>query len=579
MMISSSHPLSFVAMFHHYDEVVVVGVLVLVVALCRHRRRGDDVASVSVCVCTPCVRSPSRGVHTRTSTHALWRRNTKRARHGVDVEPGVMGDDAAAAAREGEGEGDDDIEDVDDVRRDAPATTTTTGTNAAADDDDDGVDDDDDDRAVNASKARVMSRSEMLERLTRELEETETLIGRHESHGKARGGGAKVTTSESGAWSYGTEASKGRHHSDGREMFASVKTGATAIPSSSSMKAPLIMKTATGVSSTRIKMRGILVVAACACVAFLSLSAENSGQRARRMIHQSSLSAMACEEAFAPARVGTWPGISQQVTNIVAATDHVYILGVEDCFSENVTMRVPSQWAGKATCVNGKVLDKCTSDHTGVYFSSHYTRVSVSHGMIIKVAKEAGHKHVTVMEADATFDTNEELQAQTVTDATHLISGPTTAQLGRIKLGAASESHWNIIRLGFRPHLFEQYEVRKAANGGGYVEVTTGLLSDARCPEQCKCTEIRKDGQLCMLSSSGCDLRSSEMYIASERAYDELLGSLFDGTDETIIDHFVLQNIEHSWVMHPSRTVQKDLDIPVSLQKAVQSMFEERCLI
>ena len=521
------------------------------------------------------------GVHTHPSTSQHQKRARHTARRGRRT-PGVMGDAAAAAARERER--DDDIEDVDDVRRDAPATTTTTttttttGTNAAAEDDDDGVDEECD-RAVNASKARVMSRSEMLEQLTRELEETETLIGRHESHEKARGGGAKVTTSSSSAWTYGTEASKGRHNSDGREMFASVTTATTAIPSSSSMKAPLIMKTATGVSSTRMKMRGVLAVAACACVAFLSLSVENSGQRARRMIHQSSLSAMACEEAFAPARVGTWPGISQQVTNIVAATDHVYILGVEDCFSENVTMRVPSQWAGKATCVNGKVLDKCTSDHTGVYFSSHYTRVSVSHGMMIKAAKEAGHKHVTVMEADATFDTNEELRAQTVTDATHLISGPTTAQLGRIKLGAASESHWKIIRLGFRPHLFEQYEVRKAANGGGYVEVTTGLLSDAQCPEQCKCTEIRKDGQLCMLSSSGCDLRSSEMYIASERAYDELLESLFDGTDETIIDHFVLQNIEHSWVMHPSRTVQKDLDIPVSLQKSVQSMFEERCLI
>lgn len=288
---------------------------------------------------------------------------------------------------------------------------------------------------------------------------------------------------------------------------------------------------------------------------------------------------MACDEAFAPARVGTWPGISPQVTNIVAATDHVYILGIEDCVSENVTTRVPSQWAGKSTCVNGKVLDKCTSDHTGVYFTSHYTRVSVSHGMIIKAAKEAGHKHVTVMEADATFDANEELTAQTVTDATHLIAGPTAAQLGRIKLGSSGGSHWNIIRLGFRPHLFEQYEVRKAANGDGYVEVTTGLLSDATCPQQCQCTEIRKDGQLCMLSNSGCDLRSSEMYMASERAYDELLESLFDGTDETIIDHFVLQNMEHSWVMHPSRTVQKDLDIPVDLQKAVQRMFEERCLL
>jgi len=76
MMISSSHPLSVVAMFHHYDEVVVV----VVVALCRHRRRGDDVASG--CVCTPWTRSDSRGY-----THTPQRRNTiaHATQRGVDV--------------------------------------------------------------------------------------------------------------------------------------------------------------------------------------------------------------------------------------------------------------------------------------------------------------------------------------------------------------------------------------------------------------------------------------------------------------------------------------------------------------
>ena len=61
MMISSSHPLSFVAMFHHYNEVVVLVVVVLVVALCRHRRRGDDVAS-GMCMYPI---DAIRGTHTR----------------------------------------------------------------------------------------------------------------------------------------------------------------------------------------------------------------------------------------------------------------------------------------------------------------------------------------------------------------------------------------------------------------------------------------------------------------------------------------------------------------------------------
>jgi hypothetical protein len=68
------------------------------------------------------------------------------------------------------------------------------------------------------------------------------------------------------------------------------------------------------------------------------------------------------------------------------------------------------------------------------------------------------------------------------------------------------------------------------------------------------------------------------MYIAHERSYDALLNSLFDGTDDTIIDHYVLQNIEHSWLMHPSRSVQKDLDIPVAVQKQVHGVFESKCL-
>ena len=440
--------------------------------------------------------------------------------------------------------------------------TTARATNARNDDDAGVIRGD-----YGNERAKTISRREMIEELLEELDSTERALTRA-SERSARG---RASASDDVASEIVVRTRKTTARDDDMEARRSGDD------QRGERERDGVVERANAWGTTRTKTRFALAVAACACVALASFQGESAQRRARRMIHQSSLSSMSCDEAFAPARVGTWEGMSLAVADVIAATDHVYILGVEDCWSENVTTRVPSQWAGKSSCVNGKVLDKCSAEHTGVYFDSHYTRVSVSHGLIIKAAKEAGHASVTVMEADATFNDEQDLFAQTVSDAKHLITGPSSAQLGRVELGAPGQSHWNIIRLGFRPHLFEEYEIQKASNGG-YVEITTGVLEDVACPEQCECTQIRPDGQLCLLTSSGCDLRSSEMYIASARAYDELLESLFDGTDDTIIDHFVLQNIEHSWIVHPSRTVQKDLDIPVSLQKRVQGVFEHKCL-
>ena len=49
------------------------------------------------------------------------------------------------------------------------------------------------------------------------------------------------------------------------------------------------------------------------------------------------------------------------------------------------------------------------------------------------------------------------------------------------------------------------------------------------------------------------------MYFLNNRAYDKC-HHLFT-TDDTIIDHFVLQNIDKTWLLHPSLTVQGHLDI------------------
>ena len=68
------------------------------------------------------------------------------------------------------------------------------------------------------------------------------------------------------------------------------------------------------------------------------------------------------------------------------------------------------------------------------------------------------------------------------------------------------------------------------------------------------------------------------MYFLNNRAYDEMLTTLFTATDDTIIDHFVLQNIDKTWLLHPSLTVQGHLDISNVLQHRVQELFETKCV-
>ena len=67
----------------------------------------------------------------------------------------------------------------------------------------------------------------------------------------------------------------------------------------------------------------------------------------------------------------------------------------------------------------------------------------------------------------------------------------------------------------------------------------------------------------------------SDMYFLNNRAYDEMLTTLFTATDDTIIDHFVLQNIDKTWLLHPSLTVQGHLDISNVLQLR-QELFETK---
>lgn len=418
-----------------------------------------------------------------------------------------------------------------------------------------------------------VSRQEMLEALARELDETESLLGttrrttegeRAMSVGSLFAGGERYVAATSFATTSRREEARG---------------GAEAAPSETlgreSRRWVQPLKRARWSAIT-------MVMCACACVAALMFAGETPQARARRHMHLSSLSEMLCEVAFVPAIAEA--SNDTPINRVIAATDQVYILTTQNCASENTTIRVPTEFEGKATCVSGKVLDRCTAASVGVWYESHYTRVSMSHGMIVKHAKENGFEHITVMEEDTVVNADVVIRPETEADLLTLIAGEfegESASLGRVKLGSdvgsGGTAAWKLIRPSVRPHLFEKFELKKSLTGG-MVEVTTGTHDDLVCPTQCHCVNARVEGQLCRLNAGGCDLRSSDMYLLHNTAYDELITELFTGTDDTIIDHYVLQNVDSAWLVHPSVTTQAKLDIDRAVQHRVQDLFEEKCV-
>ena len=421
------------------------------------------------------------------------------------------------------------------------------------------------------------SRQAMLEALTRELDETESLLGtmkratageRATREASSRAGGERYVPAPSCATEARRETARG-------DATVDAARGATddATPRRESWRWVSLPKRARWSAAT-------MIACACACVVAVMFAGETPQARARRHMHLSSLSDMRCDVAFVGAMVVG--SNDTPINRVIAATDHVYVLTTQNCASVNSTIRVPAEFEGKATCVSGKVLDRCTARAAGVWYDSHYTRVSMSHGMIVKHAKENGFEHITVMEEDAVVNADVTIQDETEADLLTLIAGDfggESASLGRVKLSsdAVSAVPWKLVRPSVRPHLFEKFEIRKSSTGG-LVEVTTGTHDDLVCPAQCHCVNTRIGGQLCRLNAGGCDLRSSDMYLLHNTAYDEMIATLFTGTDDTIIDHYALQNIDSAWLLHPSITTQSKLDIDVAVQHRVQDLFEEKCV-
>ena len=282
------------------------------------------------------------------------------------------------------------------------------------------------------------------------------------------------------------------------------------------------------------------VAAVAAAVAATTAVAGASGVafHAPRQSSLALLGDLQCEGAFSVPREASSDRFSLPFTTLASFADAVYLLCVE---CDGVV--APPAWRGKVLLVNGKIIDECVKDAD----LDHWHRASFSHAVAVAHAAIRGRDVVAVIEDDARSDFTVQFDDAEFARLRHLVR-PTDKQWS-----------WNFLRFGYRPY---QMEEAAAAAGAAYVEA---------CPERCACE--RTSARSCLISQSGCDLRSSEAYLINRGAFEDFTHRLQGG----VVDYDVLQSFPKMMVLSPMVSYQENLDISMDAQRDLQRKFGRVC--
>ena len=241
-----------------------------------------------------------------------------------------------------------------------------------------------------------------------------------------------------------------------------------------------------------------------------------------------------CPEAFIRPQVGDKSDWDVSYLASLNLADQVYVICV-DCAG----LRIPERIAHKTLLVDGKIYDACDqADSIGL---DHYKRASLSHGAAIADALIKHFGKVAIVEDDSTSP-----------DGEHAVTLVPSDLHGFAQ--AMKQEDWSFFRMGWR-------------------QFTLEMNPTMECPQECKC-DVRTS-KLCFVSNGGCDLRSSDSYIISERYYRWTLDKLINGGT---VDYDVLPRAPGVLLTLPILSTQKRLDINIEHQAAVSDLFMERCL-
>ena len=248
-----------------------------------------------------------------------------------------------------------------------------------------------------------------------------------------------------------------------------------------------------------------------------------------------------CEGFSIPLGLSSISTFPAPIYQMLLELDHVFVLSLDFC-----SLQLPKAFSGRATCVLGGKLDSCAPNLfiRGPYV--HAMKVSFMHAAVLSVARTAQYKHVAIIEDDVVV--RHRIFSENITSDFHrLLHSPS----------------WSIIRFGFRPYFLEE-------------------SSTNRCPSRCRCklqTQVAEE--FCQLTSSGCDLRSSDFYVIHERLYMPLQSKILDlkqPNSKRIVDTSPLRQFTNQWLILPQVSIQVTLDIPLDYQIGLGALFIKKCV-
>lgn len=219
-----------------------------------------------------------------------------------------------------------------------------------------------------------------------------------------------------------------------------------------------------------------------------------------------------CEGAVRePVGYGPNEAFGDTMLSLLKYADTAYIICASNC-----VMTIPEELRGKALMVDGKRVDECL----GTGQATHWIKASLAHGYAIAHARRHGIETAAILEEDFTSAPNPMQWSQRHFDELNWF------------LGGEEKDSWRLIRMGYRPVTLER--------------------GTPWCDDACRCEPLGT--ALCYIRDQWCTLNSADAYIIRDNAYDQVLLAL---SAEHIIDYGVLQSLDHTLILTPQVSFQK----------------------
>ena len=250
---------------------------------------------------------------------------------------------------------------------------------------------------------------------------------------------------------------------------------------------------------------------------------------------------LSCPECFA--RISSRDVVFQRSTNsyhLFSAVEHIFLISFDKCRTN-----LPSNLADKATCIYGKYVDARAPRPfvRGEY--EHALKVTFTHAFALQIAINSKFRNAAFLEDDLVF-VNRNLSGSVENEFQVLLRS----------------SQWSFIRFGFRPYFLQH-------------------AADIRCASNCRCTLNSQFGpHFCALQQSGCDIRSSDLYVIHSDYFTPFQRKLLDLTAPSakrIIDLYLSALFARQWLFLPQISFQSTLDIPEDYQIGIGALYVKKC--